>query len=250
MADPIPDAPPGFWERTHDLLRHERELWDAGVDVPEWHSGSQNSEARFYFVGDRVRVIDLNAPGVVVAVIGDQALVIVDMYGQHDPVPGAPREPRAPRLTFTDEDSPVSQLLVTMLGAVAELECFAHPRTPTRGHRRRHGRRPVHGPKYVTPNMETANSYSKLQQSRGRLRLDRARSVAKLGGQLLVTHSLSTGHSGSQPDVAPGNPLGRSSDGAWSAIRPMRFAPFADAQATATGLTEDTKPLRRCLNST
>ena len=84
MTDAIPDPPRGFWERTHDLLRHERELWDAGVDAPEWYPRSGKSETRTYRVGDRVRVIDIDAPGTVAEVIGDQALIIVDLHRQAD----------------------------------------------------------------------------------------------------------------------------------------------------------------------
>ena len=80
MTDSIPGPPPGSWERTHDLLRHERELWDAGVDAPEWHTASGKSETRMYRVGDRVRVIDTDAPGIVAEVVGDQQLVIVDLH--------------------------------------------------------------------------------------------------------------------------------------------------------------------------
>lgn len=84
MTDPIPGPPAGFWGQTESLLRHERELWDAGVDAPEWHPGSRGAETRTYRVGDRVRVIDIDAPGIVAEVVGDQQLVIVDLHRQAD----------------------------------------------------------------------------------------------------------------------------------------------------------------------
>jgi hypothetical protein len=36
QPDDPPAPPSGFWEQTHQLLRHERELWQAGIDVPDW----------------------------------------------------------------------------------------------------------------------------------------------------------------------------------------------------------------------
>lgn len=35
-GDPRPSPPEGFWEQTYELLRRERELWDDGIDAPEW----------------------------------------------------------------------------------------------------------------------------------------------------------------------------------------------------------------------
>lgn len=26
-----------MWESIESMLAHERELWDAGIDAPEWH---------------------------------------------------------------------------------------------------------------------------------------------------------------------------------------------------------------------
>ncbi len=43
-----------------------------------------------YRVGDRVRVIDIDAPGAVVEVLGDQALIIVDLHGQTDRIASQP----------------------------------------------------------------------------------------------------------------------------------------------------------------
>lgn len=84
MTDPIPDPPPGFWEQTEQLMCHERELWQADIDAPAWYPRSGRSETRTYSVGDRVRVIDIDAPGTVAEVIGDQQLVIVDLHAQSD----------------------------------------------------------------------------------------------------------------------------------------------------------------------
>ena len=84
MESSLPAPPAGFWEQTHDLLQHERELWAAGIDAPEWYPRSRRSETRTYRVGDRVRVIDLDAAGVVAEVVGDQALIIVDLHAQTD----------------------------------------------------------------------------------------------------------------------------------------------------------------------
>ncbi|MFF0710125.1 MULTISPECIES: Smr/MutS family protein [Gordonia] len=90
MTDPIPDPPPGLWQQTEQLLRHERELWEAGIDAPAWYPGSRRSETRTYRVGDRVRVIDIDAAGVVAEVIGDQELVVVDLHGQSDRITSRP----------------------------------------------------------------------------------------------------------------------------------------------------------------
>lgn len=90
MTDPIPGPPPGFWEQAEQLLRHERELWDAGVDAPEWYPGAGRSETRTYRVGDRVRVIDIHASGTVAEVVGDQDLVIVDLHKQTDRITSQP----------------------------------------------------------------------------------------------------------------------------------------------------------------
>ena len=35
MSD-VPDPPPGLWDRIDSLLRHERELWESGIDTPPW----------------------------------------------------------------------------------------------------------------------------------------------------------------------------------------------------------------------
>ena len=31
MSEPLPDPPPGLWEKVESLLRHERELWESGT---------------------------------------------------------------------------------------------------------------------------------------------------------------------------------------------------------------------------
>lgn len=31
------DPPRGLWQAIDVLLAHERELWDSGIDAPEWY---------------------------------------------------------------------------------------------------------------------------------------------------------------------------------------------------------------------
>ena len=43
-----------------------------------------NADRSAFQPGDRVRVIDLDKAGRVVEIVGDQALVVVDLHGQSD----------------------------------------------------------------------------------------------------------------------------------------------------------------------
>ena len=45
---------------------------------------------RTYRVGDRVRVIDIDAPGTVADIIGEQALIVVDLHRQADRITSLP----------------------------------------------------------------------------------------------------------------------------------------------------------------
>lgn len=43
-ADDCSLPPAGFWEQTHELLRHERELWADGIDAPAWWSSGRETD--------------------------------------------------------------------------------------------------------------------------------------------------------------------------------------------------------------
>lgn len=41
MTDPQ-QPPADYWAIIDSVLRHERELWDAGIDAPSWYSRPQS----------------------------------------------------------------------------------------------------------------------------------------------------------------------------------------------------------------